>query len=136
MIQWVDAELIKWGRYFRDNNNELGYPTSSVEKRMQEGGFGNDNKGRRAPDPYVPEDVELMEIIVRRLPTDIKIVVIEAYMTGGTREDQAQRLTIKLKRKVLRARLYEMIDYSHHHIAGFYTAMGLITNKSIDTSGQ
>ena len=132
MIKWVDGELIKWGNYFRDSRDELGYPTSSVEARMVEGGFSNDNKGRRAPDPYVPSDVELMEVVVRRLPTDIQIVVKEAYMNGGTREDQAKRLSRQLDRKLNRTRLAEMIDYAHHHIAGIYCGIGMAVNKSVD----
>lgn len=140
MIDWVDDELVKWAKYFRGGCNELGYPSSTVESRMCEGGFSNDNKGCKAPDPYVPDDVAVMEVVLNKLfseCSEFKSLIKVTYLTGeSTREDQAKLLARELRRPISRTRISEMLSFAHVRISGFYSGLEIFDKKSVDMSGH
>ena len=123
MIDWVDIALQRWGDYYRDGNNGLGFPSCSVEARMQAGGFSQDNKGAQVPDLYVPQDIEKTEFAVLSLPDELRAAVNVSYTTRGTRQQQAKRLTKTLGQRVSRDRLNKMLDQSHQRIAGIFDGM-------------
>ena len=120
MIKWIDIELTKWGDYMRESNG-LGYPSSSIEHRMQQGCFGGGSA--EASDGYVPGDVERTEAAVLELPHDERAAISEAYATGGTRDQQARRLGMKLGRRVSRDRLNKLLDKSHTRLDGIFIGM-------------
>ena len=128
-IEWIDREMQRWGKALRDGRGALGFPSQSAEVRAIEGSGAKD-----AADGFVPEDVARIERAVLAMDVDLQVVVKEFYMTGHSGEVVADRLSRKLKKKVSRQSLYQMIDRSHYFIDGYLFTGG--DKKKLDLSGQ
>jgi hypothetical protein len=127
MIEWVDASLIEWGRCVRGAVCKLGYPSSSIEARMADGALSI-NTLRSIPMVYFPENVELTERVIVRMPDYLEHLVqvaIVAYTTHGnmTRHEQAIMLSHRIGRRVRTRALFDMIDMLHNYYDGYYRAV-------------
>lgn len=111
MIDWVDAELSKWGAFMR-GGVDLGYPSASVEAKMQDGQL--DSSAAKAEDGYVPADVQLAETIVLKMPHELLAAAQVRYMCGGNMEHQSRVLSRRLKRRISRRNYSNMLDNLHH----------------------
>ena len=107
-ISDVDVRLKKWGKFFGDGRNGLGFPTSSPETKAIDG------RGRQCDDGYVPADVQATEDAVKAMKRKFPELfdVVEEFYTTGHRSD-----VMALRLNVSRTKLFELLDRSHYVIA-------------------
>ena len=132
MLKWVDDDLVAWGKFFRDSNNGLGYPTCTTDARMQQGCVGNDNKGKQAMDGYVPERIAVTESLVLAMPHEYIAVAQVAYMVNGSLERKAGVLSRRLMRRISRRNFSNMLENLHHRIEARAEVLHLI-KKPVDS---
>lgn len=134
MIDDVEVLLDRWGKYYRDNRNELGYPSCTVEARMMGGVLSSGNECKQAPDPYVPEDIAETEFIVRHMPPELQMVVKIRYMTGNmTRDDQAKIAAKELGRdRMSRFGFNDLLKRAHDWFNALREGMRINSKKSVD----
>jgi len=133
MIDWVDAEMTKWGECVRGGDRNLGYPGSSVEARMQDGQL-TQSKRKTPALVYLPEEVVRTEEIILAMPHELQAVAIVAYTTNGDRHEQARILSRRLGRTISKRSFVEKINFLHHRYEAWSQAMNVYQRKL--ASGQ
>jgi hypothetical protein len=85
-LNWLRGMLAQWG--LRNRARGIGYPSMSAETKAIYG------RGGSFDGPYMPPDLERLDVAVARLEPPHKSVIVEVYTHWGTHEDHMIRLRL------------------------------------------
>lgn len=110
-LAWVDALLSRWGRWaIRCESGALGFASSCIL-----GGGASDGDGYDSAPPLgvMDDDMEVIDGAVRKLPSVLRLVVMEVYQFGHGKSDRALAASLGIHADTLRKYVLE----SHRKIA-------------------
>lgn len=94
-VAWVDVLLARWGRWaIRCESGALGFASSCAL-----GGLGGgDGYGSTLPLGVASDaDLATVDVAVRKLPTVLRLVVVEVYQFGGSVRKVSSRMGVDEK---------------------------------------
>lgn len=80
----IRTKLHEWG--LRNRAQGIGYPTMSATEKARVG------RGGAYTEPSLPDDLEAIDLAVRQLPPQHKLMIAECYTHRGTHDDHMIRL--------------------------------------------
>lgn len=99
-IYALRATLAQWG--IRCRARGIGYPMMAATEKARIG------RGGLFDGPYLPPDLERVDVAVARLEPQHKLVIVECYTHFGTHEDHMIRLRLPRTSYYRRKNLAEM----------------------------
>lgn len=83
-LQWLRIQLTQWG--YRNRAHGIGYPSMSSHEKAIRG------RGGGSYEAELPPDLEEIDVAVRCLEPQHKLVIAEVYTHQGTHSDHMIRL--------------------------------------------
>lgn len=97
-LSWIDALLARWGRWaIRRDSGALGFASS----RILSGAGDGDAFDSAIPRGVLDDDMEAVDGAVRRLPSVLRLVVIQVYQHGAGRSDRRNAEALGIDRRTL-----------------------------------
>jgi hypothetical protein len=103
-LHWIRRQLYHWG--LRNRAQGIGYPTMATMEKARVG------RGGVFEGPSLPPDLEDVDLAVRRLEPQHKLVIAECYTHWGTHADHMIRLRMSERTYFRRKNLAETRVYS------------------------
>lgn len=105
-LHWIRRQLYHWGLMNRAQG--IGYPTMATMEKARIG------RGGAPVGRSLPPDLEDVDIAVRRLEPQHKMVIAECYTHFGTHSDHMIRLrmpetTYFRRKKIAELRVYSLV---------------------------
>lgn len=106
-LHWIRRQLYEWG--IRNRAHGIGYPTMSVSEKMRVG------RGGIHAEPALPPDLEAVDLAVRLLEPQHKMIIAECYTHRGTHADHMIRLqmpeaTYFRRKNMAEKRVYSLLQ--------------------------
>jgi len=102
-LHWVRRQLYHWGLMNRAHG--IGYPTMAATEKARIG------RGGVFEGPNLPQDLEEVDLAVRRLEPQHKLVIAECYTHYGTHMDHMIRLRMSERTYFRRKNIAEQRVY-------------------------
>lgn len=97
-LSWIDALLARWGRWaIRRDSGALGFASSCILSGAGDG----DAFDSAIPRGVLDDDMEAIDGAVRRLPSVLRLVVIQVYQHGAGRSDRRNAETLGIDLRTL-----------------------------------
>jgi hypothetical protein len=102
-MSWIRIKLYEWG--IRNRVQGIGYATMSSHEKARVG------RGGRFEGPSLPPDLEEIDLAVRKIEPQHKLVIAECYTHYGTHDDHRIRLRLSRATYFRRKNLAEQRVY-------------------------
>lgn len=101
-LAWVDALLSRWGRWaLRCESGALGFAASCS---LGGGDIHTNEDGHHSAEPLgvIDEDMEAVDGSVRKLPTILRVTILEVYQHGQGKSDRQLAEALGISRDTMR----------------------------------